>query len=214
MENEDSFKSMDGAMRAKPSDPPDESLMADFASGSQASFELIFERYSSHIINFAYRFLNSRDEAEDIAQEAFLRVYMTKERYDPGRSFRSWIFSIAAHLISNQIRSRKRHPKESLDKTQQDSDGNSYGGEIEDGSSLKSEDILERQQLVRQVQEALRKLPENQRTAVVLARFEEMSYEEISVTMDVSVTAVKSLLFRARQSLKVSLASYAFGKER
>ena len=202
MENEYSFKSMDGAMRAKPNDPSDESLMADFVSGSQAAFELIFERYSSHIINFAYRFLGSREESEDIAQEVFLRIYRAKERYDPRRPFRPWIFSIASHLISNRRRHGKRHPEEPLEGMPQDPDGSSYGGEIEDRSLPKSEELLEKQQLAQQVRDALENLPESQRQAVVLARFEEMSYEEISETMKISVPAVKSLLFRARQSLK------------
>lgn len=203
---EEYLKSMDGRRPANPT-TTDESLMADFASGSQAAFELIFERYSSHIINFAYRFLGSRDEAEDIAQEVFLRIYKAKERYDPKRPFRPWIFSIASHLISDQKRFGKRHPKESLDVTLQDSDGNPYRNEIEDRSSAKSEELLEKQQIAHLVQKALKELPENQRQAVLLARFEDMSYEEISQTMKVSVSAVKSLLFRARESLKQSLGA-------
>ena len=189
----------------------DEALMAGFKSGSHAAFELIFERYSSHIIGFAYRFLNSREEAEDIAQEVFLRIYKAKERFDASRPFRPWLFSIASRLISNRTRSRKRHPQEPLEIAAQDGVGHSHIDAIED-RSLKPGELLERQQLAQYVKEALQKLPENQRTAVLLARFEDMSYEEIGVTMDISLTAVKSLLFRARQSLKESLIPYALKK--
>lgn len=192
----------------------DEAIMACFQAGETDAFQIIFDRYSSHIINFAYRFLGSREEAEDIAQEVFLRIYRAKERYDPKRPFRPWIFSIAAHLISNQRRNSKRHPKEPLEGMLQDSDGSSPRREIEDRSSPKSEELLEKQQIAERVRNALENLPESQRQAVLLARFEEMSYEEIGETMDISLTAVKSLLFRARQNLKLSLASYVSGKER
>lgn len=180
----------------------DESLMRDFASGSQEAFELIFERYSSHIINFAYRFLGTREEAEDIAQEVFLRIYRAKEQYDANRPFRPWIFSITSRLISNRLRDRKRHPTASLDWNVEDDEGSSQALQIPEKPGHEPAQILGKKQLVLTVRRALEQLPENQRTAVILARFEEMSYEEIAQAMNTSVLAVKSLLFRARESLK------------
>lgn len=199
---------MDQSLLSKRAEESDESLMVRFQAGSEAAFELLFDRYSSHAINFAYRFLNSRQEAEDIAQEVFLRIYRAKERYDPKRSFRTWFFSIAARLISNQRRFEKRHPKEPLENTSLEEEDHSFINTIADSSCPPSEELLEKKQLARQVQQALKELPKNQRIAILLARFEEMSYEEIAKTMDIPVTAVKSLLFRARQTLKRSLASH------
>ncbi len=190
----------------------DEAIMACFQAGETDAFQIIFDRYSSHVINFAYRFLNSQEEAEDIAQEVFLKIYRAKERYDANRPFRPWLFSIASRLISNQRRSRKRHPQESLDWSSEDSDGRLQSPLLVDHSNPLPDEILQKQQLIDTVKKALEKLPGEQRKAVLLARYEEMSYEEIAITMEVSVSAVKSLLFRARGSLKASLGSLS-GKE-
>ena len=185
----------------------DESLMRDVASGSQDAFEMIFDRYSVRIINFAYRFLASREEAEDIAQEVFLRIYKAREKYNPARPFKPWLFSITSRLISNQRRMKKRHPQESLDWTFENLEGNLQETILSENKTHLPDEVIQKQQLISTVQEALRKLPEDQRKAVIFARYEEMSYEEIADTIGVSVSAVKSLLFRARASLKVSLGS-------
>lgn len=190
--------------------PPDsdEEFMRRFQSGDEQAFRLLFDRYASHLINFAYRMLTSRDEAEDLTQEVLLRVYRAKDHYDPSRPLRPWIFAIASRLISNRLRDRKLHSQVSLDfKPDEDHDA-ILASDLPDRASPPSDEILERQRLVQQVQKALAELPENQRTAVLLARFEEMPYEEIAVAMGNSVSSVKSLLFRARQTLKTILTAY------
>jgi RNA polymerase sigma-70 factor (ECF subfamily) len=185
----------------------DELLMERFQSGDAQAFQSVFDRYSSHIINFTYRFLKSREESEDIAQEVFVRVYNQKDRYDASRPFRPWLFSIAMRLTLNRLRDRKRHATFSVDE-EKDGDDPKVFSELPDKALVNPPQILERQMTVQKVQEALHALPENQRIAVVLARFEGMSHEEISQVMDISVVAVKSLLFRARQTLKTKLSSY------
>lgn len=187
---------------------PDEALMRRYLAGDEGAFTVLLDRYAPHIINFAHRFLHSREESEDIAQEVLLRIYRGKERYDPSRPFRPWIFSIASRLVSNRLRDRKRHSQVSLDLTRQDCPDEIPAMDIPDKSSPLPEEILQKQRLAEDVQKALEILPENQRTAVLLARFEEMSYEEIAQTMGSTVSAVKSSLFRARQALKTSLAPY------
>jgi RNA polymerase sigma-70 factor, ECF subfamily len=178
--------------------------MGRFQGGDEEGFQTLFDRYAAHLINFAHRSLNSREESEDVAQEVLLRVYRSKDRFDASRPFRPWVFSMAVRLIYNRLRDRKRHPGFSLD---QKPDEDRPGPELPDQSPLPSES-LEKQHLAREVRKALDGLPENQRTAVLLARFEEMSYTQIAEAMGVSVTAVKSLLFRAKQTLKSSLASH------
>ena len=192
----------------------DESLMASFKEGSEDAFQILFDRYTAHIINFAYRIIGSQEESEDVAQDVFLRIYKSKERYDEDRPFKPWIFTIASRLISNHIRFKKRHPEESLDWTTEESEGDSKNPDLVDGSAPLPHESLEKQELKNSVQRALEELPENQRTAVLLARFEEMSYEEISEAMDLSAASVKSLLFRARQSLKRSLLPFVSEKEK
>lgn len=190
----------------------DQELMRRFQSGEEEAFRGLLDHYTPHLINFAYRMLSSRDESEDLAQEVFLRVYKGKDRYDPSRPFRPWIFSIASRLISNRLRDRKRHPKVSLDWKPEEGSREIPTIDLPDKSSLRPEETLENRQLAQVVRDALAALPENQRAAVLLARFEEMSYEEIAQTMESTVVAVKSLLFRARQTLKAALTPYVKGE--
>lgn len=186
----------------------DEELMRRFQSGEEAAFRVLFDRYASHLINFAYRLLARRDESEDLAQEVLLRVYKGRDRFDPSRLFRPWIFSIAARLASNRLRYTKRHPAVSLDKPAGEDEQTPPNLDHRNDSSPSVDETLERQEIVSAVQQAIQALPENQRAAVLLARFEDMSYEEIATTMGSSVSSVKSLLFRARQTLKAVLTSY------
>lgn len=187
----------------------DESLMRRFQSGEEEVFQTLFNRHASHLINFAYRFLRSQSESEDIAQEVLLRIYRGKDRYNPKRPFRPWFFSIAARLISNRLRDRKRHPQTPLDPIASEETQPPPIQALPDRSVSSPEEALDQQEKVQAVQKALDALPEDQCKAVLLARFEDMSYEEIAQTMEISVSAVKSLLFRAKQSLKRSLAAYA-----
>lgn len=182
----------------------DESLMGRFQTGEGEAFDLLFDRLGARLINFAYRFLHSREEAEDVAQETLLRVHGARERYDPSRPFRPWLFSIAARLISNRLRQKRRHPILSLFRAEENDPPSPRQDPPAPAEDL-PEHGLEKAQRVAVVRAALARLPENQRTAVVLARFEEMSYEDIAQTLGVSVSSVKSLLFRARQNLKNDL---------
>lgn len=163
---------------------------------------MLFDRYASRLINFAYRFLHSQSEAEDLAQEVFLRVYRGKDRYDDRRPFKPWLFSIAGRLLSNRLRDIKRHRESALDAT--NDEGQSLVDILKDKGPSQEEAIVKADQ-IRRVQSALDSLPEGQRVAILLARFEEMSLEDIGETMNLSLSAVKSVLFRARERLKVLL---------
>jgi RNA polymerase sigma-70 factor (ECF subfamily) len=198
-------------------DPPmtDEQLMREFQSGQERAFQELFGRYSKFIINFAYRFLNSREAAEDVAQEVLLRVYKGRDRYNPSRPFRPWIFSIAARLCSNKLRDLKRKPTASLDfKRDEDDDRASLIDVVPEKSSLSPEASLEKRETILVVREALTNLPEAQRTAVLLAKYEEMSYDEIAAVLKTSVPSVKSLLFRGRETLKRLLRPYVQEKNK
>jgi RNA polymerase sigma-70 factor (ECF subfamily) len=184
----------------------DQDLMRRFRSGDEEAFQSLFNCYAPPVINFAYRFLHSQAEAEDLAQEVFLRVYKGRERYDDNRPFKPWLFAIASRLISNHLRNTKRHHQVSLDYTPAEDEAPLAS--IIPEKSLRPDQQIDQQEKVRAVQAALDGLPENQRTAVLLARFEEMSYEDIAEVMGVSITAVKSLLFRAKQTLKDTLSAF------
>lgn len=186
----------------------DESLMARFKEGSEDDFNVLFDRYSSHVINFVYRFLGSREEAEDLAQEVFLRVYRAQNRYDASRPFRPWLFAIASRLVSNRLRDRKRHPLASLDQQAEGESGEPLSWQFPDPPPTRPAESLDKRDLALTVQNVLDRLPETQRMAVLLARFEEMSYEDIAQSLGTSVSAVKSLIFRARLTLKEALTPY------
>lgn len=186
----------------------DEALMVRFQSDDEEAFKMLFDRYSKRLINFAYRFLFSQEEAEDVAQRVLLTLYQKKSRYDPQRPFRPWLFSIASRLMSNRLRDRKRHPHVSLDYQSDEDSSVGLAHNIPDASSPSSDRVAEKREVARAVQTALAVLPENQHAAVVLSRFEDLSYEEIAQVMDTSISTVKSLLFRARQTLKKELESY------
>ncbi len=188
-------------------DQSDEVLMRLFQEGGEEAFKILFDRYSSHLINFAHRSFHNREEAEDAAQEALLRVYRGKDRYDVSRPFRPWIFSIIARLVSNRLRDKQRHPQESLDWTPDEASGIPFGN-IPDKTSPLPEKSAEQKQLVQTVKAALDELPENQRTAVLLVRYHDMTYTEVAQAMNLSVPSIKSLLFRAHQQLRETLSTH------
>lgn len=181
----------------------DESLMSRYQSGDEDAFRIIFDRYTISLIHFAYRFLGSQVEAEDIAQEVFLRVYRHKEQYDAQRPFRSWIFSITARLSANKVRDRKTHRETTLDAEDSDEGSNFSASLIDQGPQ--PEHDYQSQESVQRILAALQMLPENQRTAILLCRFEQMTYEEIANVLGTSIQAVKSLIYRGMQTLSQRL---------
>jgi RNA polymerase sigma-70 factor (ECF subfamily) len=180
--------------------------MSRFQGGDEEAFQDLFNRYAPRVINFACRFLHSQAEAEDIAQEVFLRVYKGRERFDGAKPFRPWLFAITSRLISNRLRDNKRHPHIPLEPVTNEDETAAILPIPE--TALRPDQVMDQQEKIQAVQAALRALPENQRTVVLLARFEEMSYDEIAQATDLSVASVKSLLFRAKQTLKQVLIPY------
>ncbi len=178
----------------------DESLMSRYQQGDEGAFRCIFERYTIPLIHFAYRFIGSQTEAEDVAQEVFMRVYRHKDRYDARRPFRSWIFSITARLSANKVRDRKTHRESSLDVDGDEVKSSPATGLTEE-SHTQPERLYQSQVQTVEILRALQELPESQKTALLLCRFEEMSYDDISRVMGASVQAVKSLIFRGTQTL-------------
>ena len=185
----------------------DESLMRRFQSGDTDAFVVLFNRYSTHLINFANRFLFSQEESEDAAQEILLRIHGARDRYDTSRPFRPWIFAIASRLVSNRLRQKKRHPLVSLFHSIE-GDDEPFSHDPPEQRNHGPEQSMENKHLAALIQSSLALLPENQRTAGVLSRFEDMTNEEIAQTMETSVSSVKSLLFRARQTLKNALKQF------
>lgn len=183
-------------------------LMRRFQNGEESAFEELLEKHHRHVINFGYRFLGSREEAEDLAQEVFLRIYKSKDSYKPTAAFTTWLYKIAANLALHWKAKRRIRLAASLDVPISENHSESLAAEIPDPQEKRPEEKLEEQELQKVIQQALLTLPENQRITVLLAKYEDMSMEEIAQALDTSAGAVKQFLFRAKSSLKEKLTPY------
>lgn len=164
-------------------------------------------RYKQPVINVVYRTLGDAAEAEDVAQNVFVQVYKSADRYRVTAKFSTWLFTIARNLCLNEIRRRTRHPAESLDVSHPDHEGQPLH-QFVDARAPSPPDTVLRRELEQKIQEALDDLPENQRLAILLCRQQELSYEEIAEVVGCSLSATKSLIHRARETLKQRLKPY------
>ena len=186
---------------------PDAALMKRVTQGDQRAFEELVEKYKQPVFNFVYRTLPDATEAEDLAQVVFVQVWKSAARYRVEAKFSTWLFTIARNLCLNELRRRSRHPGDSLEAaTATDDEG--PGRQFEDARNVAPRDRLVQDELVTKVSEALKDLPENQRTAILLYQEQEKSYDEISEILGTSLSATKSLIHRARETLKQRLKPY------
>lgn len=181
----------------------DVALMLRVKEGDVEAFELLVELHQSAVIGTVAKMLGGASEAEDIAQQVFIRIWKSAKRYQPKAKFTTWMFTITRNLVFNETRRRKRKPTVSVEEREEESHQ-----QVEDVHSTTPDQDALHSELERAVDDAIQALPEKQRLAVVLRRYEEMPYDEISRVLSMSVPAVKSLLFRARTQLKESLEKY------
>lgn len=185
----------------------DAALMERAKLGDRAAFEELVARYRQPVMNLARRTVNDATEAEDLAQVVFVQAYKAAGRYRPTAKFSTWLFTIARNLCLNEIRRRVRHPAESMD-AQLESDDGDYARQFEDRTIAGPDFDAQRSELYVKIDEAIHDLPETQRTAILLCREGDLSYEDIAAVMGTSVSAVKSLIFRGRDTLKKRLKPY------
>ncbi len=176
-----------------------------FRDGDEEAFGQLVRRNIRKVHALAYRFLGDNTQAEDIAQEAFLRVYLTAQRYKPAAKFGTWLYRIVANLCFNALRSRRRGR---FLWTQRPEDDQVLRRDVPETRSQPPGDALGDEELKVKVTEAIEKLPENQKLAIILSKYEEKSYDQIAAVLDCSIMAVKSLLSRARENLRNSLRQY------
>ncbi len=162
----------------------------------------LMERYQGPVYTMAYRMLGNAADAEDIAQRTFIRVWKAAPSYEPDARFTTWLFTIVKNLVFNESRRRQRKPASSLDAAAQQ--GFTAGCDPEHAPDAR----LEHKELEAVVEQALEQLSPKARMAVQLRRFEEMGYEDIASVLGMTVSATKSLLFRARRELRERLADY------
>lgn len=186
---------------------PDAALMLRVKQGDMAAFEELVDKYKQSVVNLACRILSDAAEAEDLAQNVFLQVYKSAHRYRVTAKFSTWLYTIARNLCLNEIRRRSRHPADSLEASQAESE-DLPARQFEDKSTFAPPEELLQGELAGKIGEALADLPESQRTAILLFREDDMSYEDIAEVMGCSLSATKSLIHRGRETLKQKLKPY------
>lgn len=180
----------------------DAELMLRVREGDSRSFALLLERHRTPVIHFLYRMIGNQAVAEELAQEVFLRVYRSRASYEPTARFTTWLYRIATHLALNQIRDR-RHERgsESLEEDR----GDGPARQLPD-RGLNVEQRMLRQARFDEVRQAIDTLPAKQKAAVLMHKYQEMEYTQIAGVLSCSESAVKSLLFRAYETLRSRLA--------
>ena len=183
----------------------DAELMLRVREGDEASFALLLERHRGPVMHFLCRMVQNQAVSEELAQEVFLRVYRSRAKYEPTAKFTTWLFRIATHLALNWIRDGKKEKgQESLNEELLD------GAErqVPDRQPTVEQELLYEVKL-REVRKAIDALPAKQRAAVMMHKYEELEYSQIANVLNCSESAVKSLLFRAYETLRARLAHMA-----
>jgi RNA polymerase sigma-70 factor, ECF subfamily len=200
---------------AEESDARDKALMVRIADGDEGALRELIEKHQGAVYGTITKMLGDPVEAQDLAQQTFLRVYRAAGSYRATAQFKTWIFTIVRNLVFNEHRRRSRahlvplHPPES--------EANTPGGAAHldppDLANKTPGEAALQKEMLRKIDEAILALPEQQRLAIVLRRYDEFSYEQIAEILKTSVPATKSLLFRARETLRVALQDYLEEKD-
>jgi len=185
-------------------------LMLDFQAGNQEAFRRLVQRTQAKVYAVIYRLIPDRAQVEDLVQEVFLRVFRTAGRYQPMAKFSTWLYRIAANVALNALRAGRKMKLSSLELADRD-DESRWRRDVRDTRSEAPVARLDAEELRARILAAIAELPENQRIAITLNRFEHMSYQQIAAVLDCSTMAVKSLLSRARCNLRESLLRYLGG---
>ena len=177
--------------------------MARTAGGDELAFEILVRRHQTSILNLVYRYVGDRTKARDLTQEVFIRVWRAAGRYKPKAKFTTWIYSITVHLCLGELKAAKG--KKMIPLEIEEEDGQSTNSKISPDASQSPEEVLLAEERSHHVSEALQTLPDNQRIALILKRYDNLPSSEIAEVMECSVSAVESLLVRAKKNLQEKL---------
>ncbi|MDX2225757.1 MAG: sigma-70 family RNA polymerase sigma factor [Verrucomicrobiae bacterium] len=182
-------------------------LMMKVKQGDLRAYEELVNRHKRVVVNVIYKMIGDENEAQDVAQNVFIQIWKAAPRYEPTAKFTTWMFTIARNLALNEIRRRGVHRHDSLQGSQKPDDEASEP-QFADTTQKEPSHYVLGAELEEKIREALDSLPENQRTALILRRYEDMAYEEIAEILKCSVGATKSIIFRARETMKERLKEY------
>jgi RNA polymerase sigma-70 factor (ECF subfamily) len=198
------------------SDTQDKALMARIAAGDAGALRDLIEKHQGAVYGTIAKMLGDPIEAQDLAQQVFIRVYRAAGSYKATAQFKTWMFTIVRNLVFNEHRRRSRATLISFHAPENEYSptGTSSSLDLPDTATKTPGENALREEMLRAIDDAILALPEQQRLAIVLRRYDEFSYEQIAAILKTSVPATKSLLFRARETLRLALRDYLEIKER
>ncbi len=185
-------------------DDPDRNDMRDLCEGQDAALNRIMDRWSAPLGAFIHRYLQDREDAFDLLQETFVRVYQNRDRYRPDAKFSTWLFAIAVNLCRNRARWRRRHPTVSLDAGAEEGIPSCLNAS-KSGEQSPDAALVQRER-IRAVREAIARLSHDLRTPLILFQYEGLTHQEIAGVMNCTPKAVETRIYRARRKLKAWLA--------
>jgi len=190
-----------------PDSQTDADVMLRVKAGDQSAFDFLVQKYRRPMVSFMYRMARNSAAAEDLAQEVFLRVYRSRETYEPSAKFTTWLYRIATNLAVNHARDTRHERPEvqvSLDEPDEES-GTTF--ELPD-ASLNAEQAIVRRERLLAIRKKIEALPDQQRLAVIMHKYHQMDYKQIAEVLKKSESATKSLLFRAYETLREQLKDF------
>ena len=187
-------------------DASDREDMAQLAAGHSAALDDLMARHAPKLIRYLVRSLQDEEDADDLAQETFVRVYRNREKFNPTQRFSTWLYAIASNLVRDRFRYRSRHPEVSLD-AEKDSDNESFVSSLEEQRPTPVE-RMEASERVAMIRAAVQELPEELRLPLILFEYEELSGPEIATVLNCSPKAVETRLYRARRQLRTNLSRF------
>jgi len=185
----------------------DAEVMLRVKAGDEAAFDYLLQKYRRPMMNFMYRMARNPAVAEELAQEVFLRIYRSREKYEASAKFTTWLYRIATNLAVNHARDTRHERSENTVSLDEPDEYTGVAMDVPDGS-LSAEEMLVRRERLSAIRQRVEALPERQRIAVVMHKYHQMDYREISLVLKLSESATKSLLFRAYETLRGQLKEF------
>jgi RNA polymerase sigma-70 factor (ECF subfamily) len=185
----------------------DAQVMLQVKAGDNSAFDYLVQKYRRPMLSFMYRMAHNAAVAEDLAQEVFLRVYRSRENYEASAKFTTWLYRIATNLAVNHARDRRHERPETTLSLDQPDENTGLTMDVPD-TSLTAEEAIVRQERMEAIRQRVQALPERQKLAVLMHKYQQMDYRQIADVLKLSESAVKSLLFRAYETLRVQLQEF------
>ena len=185
----------------------DAEVMLRVKAGDETAFAYLVQKYRRPMVSFMYRMSHNAAAAEDLAQEVFLRVYRSRENYEASAKFTTWLYRIATNLAVNHARDTRHERPENMVSLDEPDEDTGLTVDVPDGSATAEETIMKRERMAA-IRQRVQALPERQRTAVIMHKYQQMDYRQIAEVLKLSESATKSLLFRAYETLRGQLKEF------